>query len=494
MEPKNLRLGGGLTETMLHPVVLVAMLITIALMLFLPRKYAVVPLLFFGLLTPHGQEVFVGGVHLFAFRIVILVAWIRMCGTKLSSQSKSLVGQWTSIDTAFTCWAIIRVFAFMLLYGPADATINQLGFLWDVFGGYFLLRYLIQDEEDVLRTVKTLAAITGILAICILNEKFRGQNIFGYLGGVPIVPDVRDGAIRPQGPFGHPLLAGTFGATLLPLFVWLWISRKAKALGLVGLISSTIVTIASASSTPLMAYVAGIMGICFWPIRKNMRAIRWGLVIGLITLHLIMKAPVWYIIAHIDLIGASSGYHRAFLVDQFIQNFWDWWLWGTKGNSDWGWDMWDLSNQYITEGVIGGLGALVFFIGMISRGFGRLGDARRVLNGDYKAEWLVWLLGSSLFAHCVGFFGISYWDQTVVSWFALFAMICAVTTIAVSQPAKEIETAPMGFPLVNAPSVALATLSLRQSQNEQTARPMEWRGEGVTDERKPRAFSWRKSG
>jgi hypothetical protein len=487
MEPKNFRFGGGLAETMLHPVVLVAMLITIALMLLLPRKYAAVPLLFLVFLTPHGQQVVVGGVHVFVFRIVILFTWIRVCGTKLSSSAKTITGQWTSVDTAFTCWAIVRVFACILLYWQAGAAINQVGFLLDAFGGYFLLRYLIQDEEDILRVVKALAAITAILALCILNEKFRGQNIFGYLGGVSIVPELRDGAIRPQGPFGHPLLAGTFAATLLPLFVWLWISGRAKALGLVGLISSTIVTMASASSTPLLAYAAAIMGICFWPIRKKMRSIRWGLVIGLITLHLIMKAPVWFIITHIDLIGASSGYHRAFLVDQFIRHFWDWWLVGTKDNANWGWDMFDLSNQYVAEGVTGGLLGLVFFIAMISRGFGRLGDARKVVDGDSRQEWLIWLLGSSLFAHCVGFFGVSYWDQTQVAWFALFAMICTVTTAAVVQPAKESETALAGFPLRYAPRApaAVAKPWLQPSRKEPTARPMKWLGESVAGQRKP---------
>jgi hypothetical protein len=487
MEPNHFKFGGGLTQTMLHPVVLVAMVITIILVLLLPRKYAVVPLLFLVILTPHGQQIFVGGVHIFVFRMVILFTWIRMCGTKLSSSAKAITDHWTSIDTAFTCWAIVKALAFILLYWQVGAVINQLGFLWDAFGGYFLLRYLIQDEEAVLRVVKTLAAITAVLAICILNEKFRNQNVFGYLGGVGIVPEFRDGAVRPTGPFGHPLLAGTFAATLLPLFVWLWISGKAKGLALVGLISSTTLTLASASSTPLLAYATAIMGICFWPLRKQMRVIRWGIVFGLITLHLIMKAPVWFIIAHIDIIGASSGYHRAYLVDQFIRHFWDWWLVGTKDNANWGWDMFDLSNQYVAEGVTGGLLGLVFFIALISRGFGLLGDARKAVEGDTKREWLIWLLGSALYAHCVGFFGVSYWDQTQVTWFALFAMICVVTNAAILAPAKQSETATAEPRLGHVPR-APATVAkpwFEPTRTQPTARPMKWLGESVVGERKP---------
>jgi len=38
MPPDNLRFGGGASETVLHPIVLVAMLIAIALIFLLPRK------------------------------------------------------------------------------------------------------------------------------------------------------------------------------------------------------------------------------------------------------------------------------------------------------------------------------------------------------------------------------------------------------------------------------------------------------------------------
>jgi cyanate permease len=39
----------------------------------------------------------------------------------------------------------------------------------------------------------------------------------------------------------------------------------------------------------------------------------------------------------------------------------------------------------------------------------------------------MWLLGATLFAHVVGFFGISYWDSNECVWFAFLAMISAAT-------------------------------------------------------------------
>jgi hypothetical protein len=148
-----------------------------------------------------------------------------------------------------------------------------------------------------------------------------------------------------------------------------------------------------------------------------------------------MKAPVWALIGRMDLVGGSSGHHRYELVDQFIRHVSDWWLLGTKSNADWGFEMIDTSNQYVEEGSSGGALALIFFIAVITRCFSRLGNARKALGGqDRVREWLLWLLGASLFAHLVAFLGIFYFDQMRVAWLALLAMISAATSVRPVQP------------------------------------------------------------
>jgi len=129
----------------------------------------------------------------------------------------------------------------------------------------------------------------------------------------------------------------------------------------------------------------------------------------------------------VDLVPGNSGYHRAELLDCFIRHFGDWWLVGTNKAVTWGYEMDDLCEQWVAEGETGGLAAMVCFIVLISKGFGRIGKTRRRLSYDRKQEWLLWWIGVSLFSHCVGFFGISYFDQTRFLWFALFGIISAVT-------------------------------------------------------------------
>jgi hypothetical protein len=425
--PDNMRVGGGAGASSMHPIVLALLLATILLIWLLPRRYVVVPFLLTIFLTPFGQQIYTAGAHFFVPRILILCGLIRLVLTKKSARMEITAGGFTSIDRVFLAWAICRAMATFLEFLDLPSVVNQAGFLIDSLGGYFLLRFLIRDEEDVARVTKTFAVIVSILAVTMLNEKLHGQNVFGYLGG-RFAPFIRDDAIRSQGSFIGPIPAGTFGATLFCLFVWLCYSGRSRILGIAGMIGSSVMVLTCASSTPSLALPASILGILMWPLRKKMRIVRWGLVILLVSLHLVMKAPVWMLINHISLVGGNSGYHRAMLIDQFVRHFSDWWLIGVKSTASWGWDLWDQANQFVAEGETGGLATFVCFVLLVSWSFGRLGTARKRVTGNRKKEWLCWLLGSALFSYVVSFFGISFSDQSEYGWFALLAIVGVTTT------------------------------------------------------------------
>jgi len=445
--------GGGATESAIHPIVLVAMILAIILLLVLPRKYAIVPLLFIAFLVPVGQVIILGGVHLFVLRIVILFGCMRLIFFKMTSQESLLAGGFNSVDHVFLWCVLCQGIASILLFLNGVALVNQLGFLLDFIGGYFLFRFLIHDQEDIFRAVKCLAVLALILAVCMVREHFTMQNVFGYIGGA-FVPEVREGRVRSQGPFEHELLAGAFGATLFPLFCLLWKNGKAKVLAVVGLIGSALITWTSNSSTSLLTFAAGILGICFWPFRKSMRKVRWGIVIGLVALQCVMKAPVWFLISRIDLTGGSSGYHRAVLIDAFISHFSEWWLIGVKDTSHWGWDLWDDQNQYVSVGETDGIIAFILFIAMISRCFARLGNARKEVQDDSSQQWFLWFLGAALFSHIVAFFGVNYFDQSRMAWFALLAIISAATAPVLqraSVPETEVQPAFRSSRLAYAP-------------------------------------------
>ena len=175
-----------------------------------------------------------------------------------------------------------------------------------------------------------------------------------------------------------------------------------------------------------------------------MRLLRAGFIAGLVALHFLMKAPVWFLIARIDLTGGSSGYHRALLIDQCISRFNEWWLLG-KGFTDWGWDMWDTQNQFVTVATQGGLLPLILFILVFYHSFADIGNSRRKTR-TRKQEWHFWLIGSALFAHITAFFGVNYFDQSRFGLFLILAIVSAAsapvlrTETAKSLKADEVET------------------------------------------------------
>jgi hypothetical protein len=430
MSEQLLRYGAG-GETNLSLIAVVFVLVASLLILVLPRKYVIIPLFFTAFFLPLGQRIIVIGLHFTMFRIIILVGWLRVILGGLSSNGDGSRFRANAVDKALILYVFSGVVTFTLLWGDSAAFVDRLGFLYNAFGIYFLLRVLYRDEGDVDRTIRVFGVICAVLAVCMVTEQFTGRNLFSVFGGVPELTYVREGKLRSQGAFAHPILAGTFGATMLPLFIGLWWQgKKARAAAVVGTVSATLITITSMSSTPLMAYFAGILGLCFWPFRRHMRLFRWAVVISLVSLHMVMKAPVWALIARVNLVGGSSGDHRYELVNQFINHFGEWWLLGVKEAEKWGYEMSDLSNQFVEAGVTGGLLTLVLFVAIIVYCFKRLGEARAASRDNPQAERRLWALGAALFSNVAAFFGISYFDQTIVSWYTLVAMIVAATTVA----------------------------------------------------------------
>ena len=277
----------------------------------------------------------------------------------------------------------------------------------------------------MVRAIRFSAILITIIAPFMLVEHFTQHNAF-FIVGADALSAVRDGKIRAQGPFGHSIIAGTIGGMLLPLFVGLWWQgkRNRTILGL-GVVSSLGMVIASSSSTPIMTAAAGMFALSLWLIRSHLRALRWTLLLFVVGVQLAMKAPIWFLIAHAGGAFGGSGYHRAMLIDTFMNHFGEWWLVGTRNNAMWGFDMWDVDNAYVAAGIGGGALTFIAFIAILVYAYKRVGKSRKLTGLSRNDERLVWAIGASLFANTVGFFGIFYFDQSILLWYSLLAMVSA---------------------------------------------------------------------
>jgi hypothetical protein len=395
------------------------------LLIALPRRLALLPIILTACYMTFGQQIVAGGLHFTILRVLVLVGCVRVV---VRGEFHRLT--WLRLDTMMIAWVLAGLVTYTILWGSSEALVNRLGLTYDALGLYFIFRFLLRDLNDVKRVGQLFAAALIPLALAMGVEKLTGRDPFCVFGGVPEVTEVREGVLRCQGPFAHPILAGAFGAACMPLFVGIWLQGKAhRWLASAGAICGMLITLFAGSSGPVATLAAGILGCALWPLRNSMKLVRWGIVALLIVLQVVMKAPVWFVFARFSIFSGSTGWHRSNLIDQTIVHFADWWLLGTKETFSWG--VWggDITNQFILQGVRGGLVTMILFICIVVISFSAIGRAVRAMRGkSRRTELLLWTLGAAIFAHVISFMSVSYFDQNIVSWYLLLAIIATVVT------------------------------------------------------------------
>ncbi len=447
MQPQNLNFGGGTAETVVNPVVLAVVLIAGVLICVLPRRKAIAPLLAIGIMIPIDQVLAISGLHFPMLRVVAVFGLVRVLRDRLTGKGDVFSGGINGIDWAVIVLTVFTLVDGALLWQSQAEFVYQVGALINVFGVYFLVRHLLQDWDDVRQALKTLSIVCAMVGALMAYEHFVGRNlVYTFLGGarseVFAQAGERAGGFRAMGPFANPNLAGSFGGFMMPLFVgWWWKEKAARKWAALGMVGAAVIPFMTGSSTALFALLGGFGALCLWPIRKLMRLVRWGIVATLIGGQMYMTSPVWHIISDVSLSADSSSYHRYQLVNQCILHFWDWVLIGTKNYASWGWDMWDLGNQYVANADTGGLIPLIALIAILVFGFKYIGRMREKVEGDKQEERFIWAVGASLFANLVAFWGISYFDQIIVPWYALLAIITVVTAGARVRSESEVEVA-----------------------------------------------------
>jgi hypothetical protein len=294
----------------------------------------------------------------------------------------------------------------------------------------------------------SLAILIVPVAILMLYESNSGHNVFSYFGGISEMSEIRQGRVRAAGPFKHSILAGTFGVTTLPLFVAMYASKITNRwIYIIGIVSCLVIILTSASSGPLITFIMSLIAFSFWFFRDRMKEVRWGILLSIIGLHIIMKAPIWYTIARVSDIVGGGGWHRSFLINQAVVYVKEWWLFGSKSTKHWlpyslsvDPEFVDMTNQYIAIGVDGGILTMVLFIMIITKCFQGLGNVQKLdLIEPIGKRFCLWCIGVSLFAHVVSFFSISYFDQIIVFWYILIAIISAIVNIHNNMTQEEHE-------------------------------------------------------
>ena len=168
-----------------------------------------------------------------------------------------------------------------------------------------------------------------------------------------------------------------------------------------------------------------------------MRLIRWSAVLAIVGLDIFMNAPLYYLLARIDLTGSSTGSYRAALIESAIYHLDEWWLAGTDYTRHWmpsgvywSGDHTDITNYYIKMGVIGGLPLMLLSIGVLVVGFSTVGKSLGPNNNvSFEERFLIWTLGAILFGHTITMISVFYFDQSITFLYLLLAAIGTLPAI-----------------------------------------------------------------
>ncbi|MCF7981087.1 MAG: hypothetical protein K9K86_03810 [Pseudomonadales bacterium] len=304
------------------------------------------------------------------------------------------------------------------------AVIYKLGVIFDCLGLYYIFRRSLTSWNDVFFTIKLFAFFAIVSAPLMIYERITEESLFSIFGRSAAV--FHRGRFRCSGPFPHPIMMGLFWANLLPLFYGCIKAGMNKVFFFTAIAAAGICVLLSGSSTPIMT-VIGVIG--FWMIyryRMYGKEICIGLICVLTGLHLVMKAPVWHLISRVNIFSGSTGYHRYLLIDRTISHFSEWALIGCKSVEHWGIWVGDVTNQFILEGVTGGLITMLIFIFTVGYAI-RITGKCSLAPQPAESKWICWAMCVSILGHCVSFFGVSYFGQIMMLLYLQFSCVSFIS-------------------------------------------------------------------
>jgi hypothetical protein len=424
------------------------------LILALPRSYALLPLVLAPAYTPTTEVLAIGGANFTIPRLLIALGFMRVV-----VRGEALGGRWERVDSLVLAWAAVLM-ATAAFHTP-DAWMYRLGMVWTELGGYFLARRLLQDHADIRKLLQALAWLLIPLALMLVYEKATATNLFSAFNGVSAAATIREGKVRAAGPFAHPILAGTAGAMLFGFGMTLWsISRKQAS---VVCVAGAAAVYASASSGPMLMLVSIIIGQWLFALRHQMRSLQAGVLLCLVALDVVMNDPVYFLMAKVDLAGGSQGYFRAQLIRSSIEHFSEWWFAGTDMTRHWmqtGLKVTtrhtDITNHFLWMGVLGGVLLIALFVWILAAAFAVVGRTMRDESRTDRELAVTWGLGCVLAGLTANFLSVAMFDQSIVSFWLVVAMVATAATVRRTTPMARPQAAtsrpgPTRFPWSTTP-------------------------------------------
>jgi hypothetical protein len=422
-------------NTNINPLIVFVVIILSILILSLKPRFVPILFLIGAFYVTGGQYIYIGNVFLYILRILVFVVIIRL----FFRNEWHLMGKLNTIDKLIILWSLLLILQGFFQEKNFDVIISRIGVVVDTLGIYYVVRIYLRTVDDLAYFTRVLILLMIPVAVLMLFEKITTINLFSVLGGVPAFSVIREGTVRAQGPFDHPIMAGTLAASQIPLFFGLSKYSKKKVICYSGIAAAIIIIISCGSSGPIMSFAFSLIGVMSWKLRNKMSSVKIAIIFSIIMMEIFMKSHFWYIISKIDIVGGSTGWHRSELITSALTYLNEWWLFGTNFTRHWmpsgvPWNPnhTDLTNTFITMGVKGGLPLLITFVLLFVLSFRAVGkfyhmNAEDDVNQDRL--FFVWTIGAVFFCHVLTFFTINYFGQILAILYSNIAFSSIILSI-----------------------------------------------------------------
>jgi hypothetical protein len=375
-------------------------------------------------MIPMNQRLIVADLNFPVLRILILFVMLRFV---IRNEIQAI--QWNNFDKLYLAWKIIGTIVYVLLWGNLHALVYKCGEMYDSIGFYWIFRMNIKSFDNISAIIKAFAAFAIISAPFTAAEKIFHSSVYSFFG--PVGAGFHRGRYQCAGPFPHFIIMGVFWASLLPLFYSRIKEKLRPGFYWIAILSALSCIYYSAASTPIMTVVAIIIFWMMYPVRINGKGIFGFVCFLVLTLHLVMKAPVWHLMSRVDVFGGSTGWFRYHLFDEFIKHISDWFFLGTESTHAWGEGLEDVTNQYILEAVRGGFLTMFIFIMILYKAV-KITGRYSLLGEDTNKRFISWGICVTLLGHIITFWGVSYFGQIEM----LLTMTFAITGFINDETSK----------------------------------------------------------
>ena len=424
-------------QMVLHPFGVLGLCLAVISLITLSRKHAIIPVVLLLCFIPSAQRILVGTVDFQFLRILGIVGLLRIL---VKAEYKGV--RWKLADLVmlvFVGLPMITVF----LRGVGGSFMNVAGQGLDLISMYLIGRCLMRDRAAWGNFALAMVIIGIPVLVAFTFEKFTSRNVFSLFGGVPEFTALRNGKLRAQGAFAHPILAGVWWAAMTPIFLSMYYAHPNRTWGRMiawfGVPISVTLVMLTASSTPIGGCLLGLGLWLIYPLRKQIVQLRWYIGIVLVALHFISKSGLHgLLMTRFTFVSGSTGYHRYLLIDAAIQRIPEWFLFGTRSTYSWGWGLDDVTCQYVAAAVSGGiilLACLLYMLVASTRAAYSIGQSKGVPSERWR-NWLAWGLVSSIAVHALCFLAVTYFGQAI--------FLYAATTGAAFSLGDLLKAAPAG--------------------------------------------------